>query len=146
MVRPKLSQAIENLSTQFCMLALVVAFSAQSLVNRNSLMISVYTLVFARNLYIIEIYIERDRNLYMSILSSKVFIMLRLLTLETVWANRVQILDEVVCVSLNSFETVWIFTFSLQLWVNNGTKRVCKVTKLGEGKLWITTSCSTLKN
>ena len=46
MVKPKLSQAIENLSTQFCMLVLVVVFSAQSSVNRNSLTISVLTLVF----------------------------------------------------------------------------------------------------
>ena len=46
MVWLKLSQAIENLSTLFCMLALVVAFSAQLLANRNLLMISVYILVF----------------------------------------------------------------------------------------------------
>ena len=34
MVRSKLSQAIENLSTLFCMLALVVAFSAQLSANK----------------------------------------------------------------------------------------------------------------
>ena len=50
MVRLRLSQAIENLSTLFCMLALVVVFSAQSLVNRNLLTISVFSLVFAWNL------------------------------------------------------------------------------------------------
>ena len=47
MIWPKLSQAIENLPTLFCMLALVVAFSAQSSANRNSLTISVFILVFA---------------------------------------------------------------------------------------------------
>ena len=35
MVKPKLSQAIENLSTLFCMLALVVVFSALSSTNEN---------------------------------------------------------------------------------------------------------------
>ena len=50
MVWPKLSQAIENLSTLFWMLALVVAFSAQSSANRNSLTISIFTLVFAWSL------------------------------------------------------------------------------------------------
>ena len=41
--RPKLSQAIENLLTLFCMLALVVVFIVQLLTNRNSLTISVFT-------------------------------------------------------------------------------------------------------
>ena len=50
MVGPKLSQAFENLSTQFCMLALVLPFSAQSSANRNWLMISVFTLAFAWSL------------------------------------------------------------------------------------------------
>ena len=50
MVRPKLSQASENVSTLFRLLALVVAFSAQSSLNRNSLRIAVFTLVLARNL------------------------------------------------------------------------------------------------
>ena len=49
-VRSKLSQDIENLSMLFCMLALVVAFSAQSLASRNSLTVSVFTLVFAWSL------------------------------------------------------------------------------------------------
>ena len=39
MVWPKLSRASESFSTLFCMLALVVVFSAQSSVNRNSLKI-----------------------------------------------------------------------------------------------------------
>ena len=39
-----------ELSTLFCMLAFVVAFSAQSSANRNSLTISVFTLVFAWSL------------------------------------------------------------------------------------------------
>ena len=47
MFRPKLSQATEILSTLFCMLALVVAFSAQSSANRNLLTMSVFTLIFA---------------------------------------------------------------------------------------------------
>ena len=50
MVWPKLSQAIENSSTLFCMLALVVAFSIQSSANRNLLTISVFILVFAWSL------------------------------------------------------------------------------------------------
>ena len=41
-VWPKLSQAIENLSTLLCMLVLVVAFSAQSSVNRTSLAICLH--------------------------------------------------------------------------------------------------------
>ena len=45
MVRPKLSLTTENLSTLFCMLAFVVAFSSQSSSNRNLLTISVFTLV-----------------------------------------------------------------------------------------------------
>ena len=50
MVGLKFSQDIENLSIVFCMLALVVAFSAQLSANRNLLMISVFTLIFARRL------------------------------------------------------------------------------------------------
>ena len=50
MVKPKLSQVTENLLTLFCMLTLVVAFSAQSLVNRNLLTISVFTLVYTWSL------------------------------------------------------------------------------------------------
>ena len=42
MVRPKFLQAIENLSTLFRMLALVVMFSVQLLANRNPLMISLH--------------------------------------------------------------------------------------------------------
>ena len=40
------TQATENLSTLFCMLALVVALVAQLSANRNSLTISVFTFVF----------------------------------------------------------------------------------------------------
>ena len=51
MIKPKLSQTVENLSTLFCMLALVVvAFSAQLSANRNSLTISVFTMVFVWSL------------------------------------------------------------------------------------------------
>lgn len=48
-VRPKLVQALYNLSMLCCMLTLETAFRTQSLKNRKSLIMSVVTLVFARS-------------------------------------------------------------------------------------------------
>ena len=72
----------------------------------------------------------------------------RLSSLEMDSVTRIQILDEAVCISLHALGKVWIYLFSLQLWVSSMADWVSLALDrqlVWEKKNWIQTNCTLLK-